>query len=200
VLQYQNSNFLRTKHTLNLTSLRSICRLLLAISHGMLDPLPRVLLLFSSTCTAPYGCLAYQNAVVDEYCPCMHFLSLVSIPVLTPRINFRYSKNSTWSIPINPNQKTCYCNAQINFQEQHNRSDINKTWTPIMSQQMTNQKTYQRRTPKKNYNTFFRLNFVTCLPKHSTVTLSRASPSLIIKEGIPRWLSHKLILNEVMQV
>jgi len=125
---------------------------------------------------------------------------LVSMPVLTPRINFRYLKNSTWSIPINPNQKTCYCNAQINFQEQHNRSDINKTWTPIMSQQMTNQKTYQRRTPKKNYNTFFRLNFVTCLPKHSTVTLSRGSPSLIIKEGIPRWLSHKLILNEVMQV
>ena len=116
---------------------------------------------------------------------------LVSMPVLTPRINFRYLKNSTWSIPINPNQKTCYCNAQINFQEQHNRSDINKTWTPIMSQQMTNQKTYQRRTPKKNYNTFFRLNFVTCLPKHSTVTLSRASPSLIIKEGIPRWLCLK---------
>ena len=90
---------------------------------------------------------------------------LVSMPVLTPRINFRYLKNSTWSIPINPNQKTCYCNAQINFQEQHNRSDISKTWTPIMSQQMANQKTYQRRTPKKELQYIFSIKFCHLLTK-----------------------------------
>jgi len=88
----------------------------------------------------------------------------------------------------------------LNFQEQHDPSDSNKTWIPIMSQQMTTQKTYQRRTTKKGLQCIFWLNFCHLLPRTLDSDPIQSFSESYHQGSHPEVaLSHKLILNEAMQ-